>query len=133
MHRAYDVNKGELEPWLRTLVANRCRELLRAKGRRPDASVPLEDVEDALGLDAPGPDQSVHRTRLREAVERFAATLDPEATKVLRQGLIEEQSHEELAKALGVTVRRAKYLKLKLLQRASEDPVLRALADEVLR
>ena len=133
MHRSYDVNKGELAPWLRTVAANRCRELLRAKGRRPDASVPLDDVDDALWLDAPGPEEGLLQAKLREAVERFAAGLDPEEVKVLRHGLIEEQSHEELAAVLGVNVRRSKYLKLKLLQRAATDVALRALADEVLR
>ncbi len=129
---SYDVNKGPLPPWLRTVTANRCRELLRAKGRRPDATVPIDDDHDALWLDAPGPDDAVLRTKLREAVERFAATLDAEEAKVLRHGLIEESSLEELAKALGVNVRRSKYLKLKLLQRAAADPALKALAAEVM-
>ena len=133
MHKSYDVNKGQLAPWLRTLAANRCRELLRAKGRRPDASVPLEDVDDALWLDGPGPDDAVLRARLRAAVETFAAGLEPEDAKVLKHGLIEEQTHEELAAVLGVNVRRSKYLKLKLLQRAASDPALQALAAEVLR
>ena len=133
MHKSYDVNKGELGPWLRTVAANRCREILRAKGRRPDASVPLEDVDEALWLDGPGPDDAVLKAKLREAVERFAAGLEGEDAKVLRLGLIEEQTHEELAAALGVNVRRSKYLKLKLLQRAASDPALQALAAEVLR
>lgn len=133
MHKSYDVNKGELGPWLRTVAANRCRELLRAKGRRPDASVPLEDVEGALWLDGPDLDDAVVRTKLREAVERFAAGLNEEEAKVLRHGLIDEQTHDELATVLGVNVRRSKYLKLKLLQRAASDPALQAIADEVLR
>ncbi len=132
MHHAYDVNKGELGPWLRTVTANRCRELLRAKGRRPDASVPLEDAGDALWLDQPGPEDAVLQSKLREAVSRFAAALSPEESTVLRQSLVEGQSNEQLAAALGVTVRQSKYLKLKLLQRASADPVLRQLAAEVL-
>ena len=133
MHKSYDVNKGELGPWLRTVAANRCREMLRAKGRRPEASVPLDDAGDALWLDAPGADEGVLRSKLRAAVERFAAGLEPEDAKVLRHGLIEEQTHDELAAVLGVNVRRSKYLKLKLLQRAAADPELKALAAEVLQ
>ncbi len=129
---SYDVNKGPLAPWLRTVTANRCRELLRAKGRRPDATVPIDDDDDALWLDAPGPDDAVLRKKLREAVEAFAATLDAEEATVLRHGLLEESSIHELAKALGVNVRRSKYLKLKLLQRAAADPALKALAAEVM-
>ncbi len=52
---------------------------------------------------------------------------------MLRHGLIEEQTHEELAAVLGINVRRSKYLKLKLLARAALDPSLQALAAEVLR
>lgn len=133
MHKSYDVNKGPLAPWLRIVTANRCRELLRARGRRPDASVPIDDVDEALWLDEPGPLDQVLRAKLREAVERFAASLQPEEQKVLRHGLIEEQTHDELAAALGVNVRRSKYLKLKLLQRAAADASLQALAAEVLR
>ena len=132
MHRAYDVNKGPLAPWLRALTANRCRELLRARGRRPDASVPLEDVEDALWLDGPGPEDAVLRTKLREAVERFAQGLAPDEGRVLRDGLVDGQSHEQLAVTLGLTVRQSKYLKLKLIQRAAADPALRQLAAELL-
>lgn len=132
MQRSYDLNKGELGPWLRTVVANRCRELLRAKGRRPDASVPLEDVDGARWLEAEA-DDGLLRARLREAVEQFALGLDEGERRVLRHGLVEEQSHQELAAALGVNVRRCKYLKLKLLQRAASDPALRTLAEEVLR
>lgn len=131
MHHTYDVNKGELAPWLRTVTANRCKELLRAKGRRPDASVPLDDAGEALWLDAPGPDDAVLRAKLRAAVERFAATLDDEEAKVLKHGLVEGLSHEALAAALNVNVRRSKYLKLKLLQRAAADPALKALAEEL--
>jgi RNA polymerase sigma-70 factor (ECF subfamily) len=133
MQKSYDVNKGTLGPWLRTVAANRCRELLRAKGRRPDASVPLDDMDEALWLVAPGPDDAALASKLRQAVETFAAGLEPEDAKVLRHGLIEEQTHEELAAVLGVNVRRSKYLKLKLLQRAASDPLLQALAAEVLR
>jgi RNA polymerase sigma-70 factor (ECF subfamily) len=132
MARSYDVNKGEVGPWLRTVLANRCRELLRAKGRRPDASIPIEDLQEALWLDAPSPEDAVLQTKLREAVERFVAGLDSEEAKVLRQGLVEGQSHEQLAASLGVTVRQSKYLRLKLLQRASLDPGLKMLAAEVL-
>jgi len=128
MQRRYDVNRGPLAPWLRSLCANRCRELLRARGRRPKEDVPLEDVENAAWLDAEGPDDAVFRSRVAQAVERFARSLPQEEAGVLRAALVDGQTHEEVALAMQTTVRRSKYLKQKLLERAAQDPELRALA-----
>lgn len=108
--RAFDVNQGELRPWLRARTARRCRELLRARGRPPDAPIPLADAGDAAWLDAPGPDDVALRARLREAVERFAAGLAPGESKVLRDGTVG----------------------LEVLKRAGLDPALSALAVELL-
>ncbi len=132
MARAYDVNR-ELQPWLRVVAANRCRELLRAKGRRPDASVPLDDVGDARWLEEPVPVDAAWTAKVREQVARFRASLDGDEARALDGLLIEEQTHEELAASLKISVRRSKYLKKKLLERAVADPALRSLADEVMR
>lgn len=127
MQRHYDVNRAALGPWLRALTANRCRELLRAAGRRPDAGVPLEDVEDALWLDSEAPDDAVFRAQVAAAVEKFKAELAPDEAKALQALVLEGHSHQELAQALEITVRQSKYLKLRLLERAAKDPGLAAL------
>jgi hypothetical protein len=50
---------------------------------------------------------------------------------VFRLSLVEERAHDEVARAAGITVRRCKYLRMKLLLRAAADPALRAALGEV--
>ncbi len=124
----FDPARGPLRGWLRTLAVNRCRELLRAKGRRlPDG----DELEEALESPGGGPESAVRATRLREAVQQFAATLEPDEAKMLELGLLEGHSHEEVARALGVSVRRCKYLKKKILSRAAGDSRLRQALEEL--
>src|SRR5262245_7771914 len=130
MQRMYDPSKGPLLPWLRALSSNRCRELLRAAARRPPSDVPVEDVSDALWLDAPGPDDAVHAAALRTDVARFAAQLPPGGSRALQLVFVEQRSHADVAKELGIDERRSKYLKQKILLAASKDERLVALMKE---
>ena len=124
----YDPARGPLLPWLRTLAANRCKELLRARGRRPDPLVVLDEEAPASAGD---PEDAARVHRVREAVARFAATLAPEEAEVFRLSLLEERSHEEVAAAAGISARRCKYLRHKLLARAAAHPELREALGEV--
>jgi len=127
MSGSFDPSRGPLLPWLRTVGHNRCRELLRAKGRRPQ---PDAELEEALVLDAPDPERAARLARARAALESFSARLPPDEAKVLTLGLFEGRTNEETAEALKITVRQCKYLKKKLLQRAAGDSALReALAE----
>jgi RNA polymerase sigma factor (sigma-70 family) len=132
MQTSYDVNRGPLEPWLRALTSNRCRELLRAKGRRPDASVPLDDGDEALWLDAPPPDEALMQAKVQAAVQAFRQGLPKAEDVVLQRGVGDGLTHEELARELGVTVRQSKHLKKKLLAKVAASASLRALAKEWL-
>lgn len=109
---AFDPTRGELLPWLRTVAANRCKELLRARGRRPDARDPIDDAQ---LVDLRDPESVARADRVRDAVARFAAALDPEQGAVFRLSLVEERSHDEVAATLGVAARRVKYLRMNLL------------------
>jgi RNA polymerase sigma factor (sigma-70 family) len=133
MQAGFDPARGALRPWLRTLAGNRCKELLRAKGRRPVDLDPIDDVADDLQTDAPGPEQQAQLARLRAAVDAFARTLPEDEAKVLTLGLIQEHTVEELAAALATNARRCKYLKKKLLERAASDPGLLAAYGELIR
>ncbi|MBL8949421.1 MAG: sigma-70 family RNA polymerase sigma factor [Myxococcaceae bacterium] len=130
MQRRYDPSKGPLLPWLRALCSNRCRELLRAASRRPSSDVPVDDISDALWLDAPGPDDAVHSAALRAEVARFAATLPQDEARALQLVFVEQRSHAEVARELGIDERRSKYLKQKVLLAASRDEKLVALMRE---
>ncbi len=130
MQRMYEPSRGALVTWLRALCANRCRELLRAASRRPPSDVPVDDLSDALWLDAPGPDEAVHAAALKAEVARFAATLAPDEARALQLCFVEQRSHAEIAKELGCDERRSKYLKQKVLLAASRDERLVALMKE---
>jgi len=128
MCHAYDPARGPLGAWLRAVAVNRCREMLRARGRRPDARETIEDED----LTAPSdPEADVRAARVREAVARFSAGLAGDEAGVLRLSLVEQRPHEEVAGALGISARRCKYLRMKLLARAADDPALRAALGEV--
>lgn len=143
MGHRFDPSRGELRAWLRALAINRCREILRARGRRPQADTEFDEAAatDALPQGpnelgqtrAQGPEEAEQARRLREVVARFAATLSPDEARILEIGLVQERSHQEAAAALGVNVRRCKYLKKKVLARAAADPGLRELLDEIQR
>ena len=128
MAAAYDPERGEVLPWLRALGANRCKELLRAQGRRPALDVELDPEALAEPSD---PDQIARAGRARAAVARFERALGVEEARVFRLSLIEERPHEEVARAAGITVRRCKYLRMKLLLRAAADGELRRALAEV--
>ena len=129
MAATFDPARGELLPWLRAVAVNRCKELLRARGRRPQARVAVDDE----ALVAPSdPEAAARGQRLRAAVVRFCATLSEEEAAVFRLSLMEERTHDQVAAAVGITARRCKYLRMKLLARAAGDPELRAALREVI-
>jgi RNA polymerase sigma-70 factor (ECF subfamily) len=131
MQTLYVPSRGPLLPWLRAVCANRCRELLRAASRRPPSDVPIDDVSDALWLEAAGPDQAVHGAKVRTEVARFAAGLPPDEARMLQLWFVEQRTHPEIAKELGIDERRSKYLKQKVLLAASRDEKLMALMQEM--
>lgn len=130
MCHVYDAARGPLGGWLRALAVNRCKELLRARGRRPDARGGI----DAEKLEADSdPDAEAREERVRRAVALWRATLSAEEASVLKLSLLEERPHDDVARTLGITVRRCKYLRMKLLARAAADEGLRAALEEVAR
>lgn len=130
MAAAYDPDRGELVPWLRAIAANRCKELLRARGRRPDIDTNGDGDDDALPA-VSNPEASARDERVRTAVARFEGALEPELARVFRLSLVEERGHEEVARALGISARRCKYLRMKLLAQAGADTELRRALGEV--
>jgi RNA polymerase sigma-70 factor (ECF subfamily) len=138
MASAYEPARGPLLPWLRALAGNRCKELLRARGRRPDPREELDESEAVAGGGdgsdgaAADPEAAARLGRLRAAVARFSSELTEEEATVLRLSLLEERTHDEVAALTGRSARRCKYLRAKLLERAAAHPELRAALEEVL-
>jgi RNA polymerase sigma-70 factor, ECF subfamily len=125
----FEPERGSLGGWLRTIALNRCKEILRARGRRPNARDDADDND--LRAPGAGPDDETSERRLNAAMAKFMQTLDPEQTRVFQLSLLEERGHDEVSREMGISSRRCKYLRFKLLQRAANDPGLAAALAEV--
>lgn len=124
----FDPARGPLLAWLRTVAANRCKELLRAQGRRPD---PKLEVAESDWVAASDPEQETRAARMNTAVAQFAARLQSDEARVFQLLLVEDHTYGEAAKLSGISARRCKYLRMKLLLRAAADPALRRALREV--
>jgi RNA polymerase sigma-70 factor (ECF subfamily) len=132
MAAMYDPDRGAPLPWLRALAVNRCKEILRARGRRLDPQHEIDEAGVAAPADAAtDPQQAAQQHRLQQAIERFAATLSKDEAAVLRHSLLEDRGHDEVAQMIGISVRRCKYLRKKLLARAAADAGLAAVLAEL--
>ena len=116
----YTPEKGALDGWLNALAANRSRDLLRARGREP---VEYDEQADAEAPQ-PGPEEVARQSELQRALDEFAKTLDADEAAALKAGALAGVPHQDVAAALGVSVRQSKYLKKKLLARALRHPKL---------
>lgn len=126
----FDPERGRLGAWLRTVALNRCKEILRARGRRPNARDAFDDND--LPSPEAGPEDETTERRLNAAMAKFMQTLDSEQTRFFQLSLLEERGHDEVSRDMGISARRCKYLRLKLLQRAANDPGLAAALAEVM-
>ena len=124
----FDPARGALLTWLRTVAANRCKELLRAQGRRPDPRLELAESD---WIAASDPEIEARAARVEAAVAAFASRLEGDEAKVFRLLLFEDRAYDEAAKLSGLSARRCKYLRGKLLVRAAADPELRRALREV--
>lgn len=123
MRGRFDVNRAaEFVPWVRQVARNRCLDLLKSRGRSHE--VPVAEVE-AGASTAPSQVTRVQEGRLRQAIERIIARLDEEQQRFFSLCFVEERSHEEIAAELGITERRSKYLKKKLLSELLRSATLR--------
>ena len=99
-YRAFKGFRGEnLTAWLMRIVANTCRDMLRARRSRPSQSLenlPLEPVDPAPSS-MTSPESQALSGELREAIQRGLETLLPEQRIVLVLIDIEGFSYEEAA------------------------------------
>ena len=127
MHRRFDVNRHrEFLPWARQVARNRCLDLLKARGRRPEL-VPAE-VDRRPGADPPQLEQ-LAGARVREAVRAFARRLDDQERRFFELCFVAELPHDQIARRLSISVRRSKYLNKKLLARMLDNASLRRASD----
>ncbi len=121
--QVFDPERGELGAWLYKVAGNRCKELVRAKGRRIDPS-------DTLGEEAlvapDNPEADAATARARGTITDFLHTLPPDQARIFELSFLEDHTLEEVAATLGVPLRRIKYLRSKIFARAVASRELRA-------
>jgi RNA polymerase sigma-70 factor, ECF subfamily len=106
--RAY--RGGSLKAWLLRIVTNICYDQLRAKHRRPTASLDallLDPDDPAPGIDRAAPDSpqdAAERQELNAAIQKGLATLPPDQRVTVVLVDIEGLSYEEVAEATDANV-----------------------------
>ena len=134
LHQArgrFDVNRqDEFVPWVRQVARNRCRDLLRKRGRVRE--IPVQEVEDCRGQ-RPDQPRAVVRARVRQALVAFAAGLTDQEQRFFQLCFVEERPHAEVAADMGISPRRSKYLKKKLVGRMMKNSALRRAQAEANR
>ena len=95
---------GSLRSWLFTIAANRCRDMLRARGARPSQSLDAEDTTLDPPSRAESPEDYAVRREMGRSIQQALAALphDQRLTVVLIdvQGL----AYEEAAEVMGINV-----------------------------
>ena len=106
-YRAFTRFRGEnLAAWLMRIVANACRDMLRARKARP--SQPLETLpqepSDPDPSSAASPESQALTQELREAIQGGLETLHPEQRMALVVIDIEGFSYEETAQSMATSL-----------------------------
>lgn len=125
----YDPHRGRFKGWLRTLVNNRVRNLLRSRrgGVGDAASMNLpQECED-------GPEDAFERVwmeeHLRHCLERLRGEVDERTFTAFERYVIDEQPADEVAGALGLSVNNLYTIKWRLTHKISEQ--MRELTGEL--
>lgn len=98
------------KPWLFTIAANKARDYMRKKGRRPAAPLdaPMSsDGEagsfvDLLKSDLPMPDENLQAGELQQQVQRTIARMPEHLREILLLSYFQKLSYNEIADALSI-------------------------------
>jgi RNA polymerase sigma-70 factor, ECF subfamily len=97
------------KPWLFTIAANKGRDHLRRRARRPAAEInapighedePGQTFIDLMEADLPGPEDHLDRVELGERVRAAVAEMPPHLREILLLAYFQQLSYNEIAEAL---------------------------------
>lgn len=116
---SYDPQKGRFKGWLRTLVNNRVRNLLRQRAAGPLSAAELAD----LGDDAAAPDEAFDRIWLEEHLWHCLRELEGEVEettfRAYKRHVIEQAGVEEVCRELNISAKNLYTIKWRLTQRVA--------------
>lgn len=107
---SFDTSR-RFKPWLFTIAANKARDALRKKARRPaapldapvgDASDPGRTFVDLLEADLPQPDERLSEAELGQRVQSCVSGLPDHLREILLLAYFEKMSYQEVSQALGI-------------------------------
>lgn len=100
---------GSFGVWLHRIALNRCRDLLKKRGRQPIVSLdsPSTDTEGEprqtqLASDDPGPERALISTEVQDAVRQAVESLSHEHRLVVTMYHVEGTDVESIARVLGI-------------------------------
>ena len=106
---SFDTSR-RFKPWLFTIAANKGRDYLRKKGRRPasELNAPIaSDSEgtmfiDLLEVDVPAPDSGLERQELERLVQDAVQRLSPTLREILLLAYFQRLSYAQIADDLEI-------------------------------
>jgi len=116
---SYDRRKGRFKGWLRTLVNNRVRNLLRDRREYQQATGDLDHRQER----EPEPAEAFERIWLEEhlwhCLRQLRSEVEPRTYEVFRRYVIDDQPVEEVCEALNVTPNNVYTVKWRLTERVA--------------
>ena len=114
-YRAFNRFRGDnLTAWMLRIVANTCRDMLRARKARPTVSLdplPTEDSDEPQGLSAtnipshePSPEDQAERSELRETIQAGLDTLQEDQRLAVLLVDVHGLSYEEASQSMGCSL-----------------------------
>jgi len=108
--KSFDSDR-RFKPWLFTIAANKGRDYLRRRARRPAAEMnaPIAGGEDKgqsfidlMQADLPGPEEQLDKAELRERVQRSVQTMPAHLREILLLAYFQQLSYQEISDALAI-------------------------------
>jgi RNA polymerase sigma-70 factor (ECF subfamily) len=99
--RSFDPARAKLATWLLVVTRNKAIELVRARGRRPEA-VQDAAVAELMEDDGLGPSASLERADVSQRVAEALAELPAEQREVVLLAYFDGLTHAEIAEVIGI-------------------------------
>jgi RNA polymerase sigma-70 factor (ECF subfamily) len=97
---SFDPARAKLSTWLLAVTRNKAIELLRARGRRPEAPLDI-DFEGTLEDAVDAPSDAIEQKDLAGRVAEALAELPHEQREVVSLAYFDGLSHSEIAEVIG--------------------------------
>ncbi len=106
---SFDVSR-RFKPWLYTIAANKARDMLRSKARRPSVNLSSADDNDSGDLwsclltEEETPADIVDKKDTQRQVRGIIAKMPENQREILLLGYFQQLSYKEMAETLGIPI-----------------------------